>query len=357
LEPIKLIAIALALVPVFIWSYIFFDDARKQYKLLFAIVFLSGTLTVLPILGIQWAYFEVIFGKIGLIKSIPGADFVGALKSWAGPAAWVFIVYAFVATTEEIVKFYIVRISDNKHPELISNINQALKFGILSGLGFAFSENILYFIKAYTEQGQQGLLTTFIFRSTFTVCAHLCFTGIFSYYYGMSKFSQDFVDFKKWTGQKISVNEYQSTRNKYIFTGLSLSIILHAAFNITLELGANADPFIIAGRSVNLYLVSVILLVIGMFLFLQYLLSRKTGNLTFVLANKHRSTMAQKDKEVVLELIGMWYNEKKYTEVEGICDRLLKRDPDNNVVKLFKAKIQEKNVHPTENSNSSRLAN
>jgi hypothetical protein len=78
-----------------------------------------------------------------------------------------------------------------------------------------------------------------------------------------------------------------------------------------------------------------------MFMLLQYLLSRKTGSLTFVLADKHRSTMSVKDEEVVLELIGMWYNQGRYEEVNGICERLLKRDPDNNVVKLFKAKVQD----------------
>jgi O-antigen ligase/tetratricopeptide (TPR) repeat protein len=43
-------------------------------------------------------------------------------------------------------------------------------------------------------------------------------------------------------------------------------------------------------------------------------------------------------KNVVIELMGMWLNEGKYKEVIEICDRLAKRDPDNNVVKLFRAK-------------------
>jgi len=48
--------------------------------------------------------------------------------------------------------------------------------------------------------------------------------------------------------------------------------------------------------------------------------------------------MAPKDQDVVMELLGMWTNEGRYEEVIKICDRLLSRDPDNNVVKLFRAK-------------------
>lgn len=40
----------------------------------------------------------------------------------------------------------------------------------------------------------------------------------------------------------------------------------------------------------------------------------------------------------------MWYKEKKYQDVIEICDRLLQKDPSNNVVKLFKAHaLEQKN--------------
>lgn len=332
---ITLVSILLAALPAIIWSYIFFSDDRKQYRGLFFKVFLGGTLTVVPILGMQWAYFKII-GKF------PDADFVFTLKQMASSTQWIIILYSFVSITEEIVKFYIVRYSDKNHPELITNINQSLKFGILSGLGFAFSENILYFSSIWSNLGSSALVAPLLFRSTFTVCAHVCFTGIFSYYYGISKFSQDFVDLKKWLGKKIAINEYQKIRNYNIAVGLGLAFVLHAAFNSILELGSRNPAFQIGDKSINLYVIAVIILVMLMFLFLQYLLERKTGNLTFILADRHKSTMPVKDREVVLELMGMWFNQGRFQEVEEICERLLKRDPDNNVVKLFKATVQEK---------------
>ena len=51
--------------------------------------------------------------------------------------------------------------------------------------------------------------------------------------------------------------------------------------------------------------------------------------------------MAPKDQDVVLELLGMWLKEGRLGEVIAICDRLLARDPDNNVVKLFRAKASD----------------
>ncbi len=84
-----------------------------------------------------------------------------------------------------------------------------------------------------------------------------------------------------------------------------------------------------------------------MFLFLRHLLGQKTGNLTFILADKYKSTMESKDEDVVLELIGVWFKQKKYKQVYEICERLERRDPDNNVVKIFKSKafdaLQEEN--------------
>jgi RsiW-degrading membrane proteinase PrsW (M82 family) len=329
------VSIFLAALPALIWAFIFFSDKRDKFKGLYFKVFLGGTLTVLPIIGMQLGYMNII-GKY------PNLDFVFKIKDIIGPAWWIVILYSFVSITEEIVKFYIIRFSDKNHPELITNINQSLKFGILSALGFAFSENILYFSMIWKNFGSEALIAPLLFRSTFTVCAHLCFTGIFAYLYGMSKFSKDFVDFKKWQGEPVAINEYQRIRNKYVFTGLSLSVILHTLFNTTLELGERLGPLKIGNLDFNIFVVLVVLLVAGMFIYLQHLLSRKTGNLTFILADKHHSTMAQKDEEVVLELIGMWYKEGRYQEVEEICTRLLKRDPDNNVVKLFRAKTQEK---------------
>ncbi|MCC7197477.1 hypothetical protein IT413_04775 [Candidatus Peregrinibacteria bacterium] len=52
--------------------------------------------------------------------------------------------------------------------------------------------------------------------------------------------------------------------------------------------------------------------------------------------------MATKDEEVVIELLGLWFKEKKFVDVIHICQRLLERDPGNKVVMLFKAQAADK---------------
>jgi len=310
----------LAALPAFIWSAIFLKRRDKNFKTYFW-VFAGGTLTVLPILGYQYLY-------LYLVGDNPDYDFVKQLKTVVTGNWWIVTLYAFVGITEEIIKFYIVKILDQRNPEIIQTINDSLKMGILSALGFAFSENIIYFVRILDSFGTQGLIAPFIFRSIFTVCAHLIFSGIFAYYYGVSKFSKDFIDFKKWQGERVSILDYDIFRRKYVAIGLGLSMGLHAVFNTMLSISMP--------NNINILL--VIFQVIFMFLFLKSLLNSKTGNLTFILANKYKSSMKAEDEEVVLELVGMWFKQKKFQQVYEICQRLERRDPDNNVVKIFKSK-------------------
>jgi hypothetical protein len=115
-----------------------------------------------------------------------------------------------------------------------------------------------------------------------------------------------------------------------------IAICTHAFFNYLLEL--------------SIILPIIIFVLLG-YAYLQYLLSRKAGNLMLItdISTKHKSNLAKKDEDVVLELVGMWFKDKRYVDVIHICERLLERDPDNNVVKLFKAKaldaIDENNAY------------
>lgn len=317
-----LICILLAFLPAIIWSYVFLNRRDKNFKT-YLWIFLGGTLTVFPILGYQLLYSKTIGDS--------SYDIVGPIRNALSPNMWYVVLYSFVGITEEFIKFLIVRITDKRNPEIISTLSDALKLGILAALGFAFSENIIYFFRIWTKHGFDGLMGPFIFRSIFTVCAHLIFSGIFAYYYGISKFARDFIDFEKWKGEKVTIVDYYKFRRKYVYTGLFLSMILHAIFNTMLSIHLPN----------NINILFVILQVAAMFMFLQYLLNQKTGNLTFILGEKYHSTMQAENEEVVLELIGQWYNEGKYTEVVGVCERLLKRDPDNNVVKIFMNKSKD----------------
>jgi hypothetical protein len=102
---------------------------------------------------------------------------------------------------------------------------------------------------------------------------------------------------------------------------------------------------------IQILLPIVILANIAMFAFLQYLMNRKAGHLILLTdpSTKKISTMGKKDEDVVIELMNMWLKDQRYVDVIHICERLLERDPDNTVVKMFKAKamdeMDEKNIY------------
>lgn len=316
----------LALVPVFAWIFVWFKKDDEESKHVFLVFFL-GTLTVLPILLLQWLW-----------ALHPEFDFYAFVDNKVSdPLAWFVITYVFAAMLEEVVKGYMIYYVDFTTVE-IKTINNCIKYNLLVALGFAFSENLLYFYSGITNESFTGFSAMFVFRSMFTVCAHMIFSSITGYYYGLSKFSDPIVEQEKWLGvshkfvRKIAHFFNKDPRAVLpIFkwwTGIFLAMVLHGAYNLCLVW----DKVYIS-----------VLIVVGGFLFVRYLSKRQTGNLVLAITGKKRaSLMAPKDEDVVLELLGMWTNEGRYDEVEQICDRLLQKDPDNRVVKLFKAKALDK---------------
>lgn len=336
-----IIAALLPVIPTLIWASILVGRSKKHRSLLFT-VFLGGTFTVVPVLGVQAIYFK-------LIDLYPNLDFVASIKDTllatsdigsfsADFNLWIILLYVYVGLSEEIAKFLIVRYFDGTRPDLITTVNDSVYFAMLSGLGFAFAENIFYYYRLLGAGSDFAVLfSTFTFRSIVTMCAHALFSGIFGYFYGVSKFGKDFIKMKEWQGATVKYlsfwrkifRENLITTFKYVqlFWGLSLAMGLHAIFNLSLQVGRT---------------VQVLILVVLMFAFLTYLMKSRAGKLKFILADKHVSTMRPEDEAVVMELIGHWYREGRYQEVVDICKRLLRRAPDNDVAKLFLAQAIDK---------------
>ncbi|EKD63480.1 MAG: hypothetical protein ACD_51C00271G0004 [uncultured bacterium] len=309
-----LIASILAFIPVFIWVSIFVRRKQHSPKSLIK-VFLLGTLTVLPILWFQ---------------------------SWLNPYGWIehnitnvtiglLATFILVGVTEEIVKMGVVRIADTSKMK-IQTINDAVKFSILAALGFAFSENIVYFSQVMSSGNLGALFTTVIFRSAFTVCGHLIFSSIFGYFYGVGKFAQPIIEQQKWTGEKHTfatiinkitrIPKETVVRYESLLTGLGIAMGAHAAFNFALQMNRTIE--------------AIIIIIIG-YGYVHFLMNRKAGHLALA-GESGKSLMGKTDEDVVLELVGMWYQNGKYQDVIEICERLLMRDPTNKVVQLFKAK-------------------
>lgn len=316
-------SVFLALIPVFIWIDLIQKEGED--KSLYIKTFLAGTLAVVP-------PFLLIF----LFDAFPDLNIYSLIHRTIGAVALAaLLINIIVGIIEEIAKNMIVRVIDRKHPEYIQTIGSALKLSICAGLGFAFAENIFYFYNVWTNPafGAADLFATFVFRSMFTMLGHMVFSGVFGYYFGIGKFAADITEQSRWQGSEHRFARFIATKfGKMTFEvvrefknlqGLSLAIFMHMSFNLSLDLEHK--------------LPSILIVALGA-LYIVHLLQTKSGHLLFSVTKRRASSMAARDEDVVLELLGMWTKEGKYGEVIEICDRLLSRDPDNNVVKLFRAK-------------------
>lgn len=316
-------SVVLAFVPVLIWLE--FVRRKGEGKGLYIKIFLIGTFSVIP------PFLIVI-----LFKYFPAWDIYSRITNSIEEAALAaLLTNVIVGVVEEIAKNIIVRVIDKRHPEYIQTISSALRISICAGLGFSFAENIFYFYSIWMNPmyTYADLFSSFVFRSIFTMCLHMIASGIFGYYFGVGKFSADITEHARWEGRFLFIQRivakitgrmtFQVMRELQNFKGLIIAITIHAAFNALLDLEHKLPSILIAVFSA---------------VYIAYLLQTKSGHLLFSIGKRRTSTMAAKDEDVVLELLGMWTKEGKYDEVTKICDRLLERDPDNNVVKLFKAK-------------------
>jgi len=341
-DPLYLLYGGLALVPALIWLiFIFSKQGNKKIQI---IIFLLGSFAVVPIFLLQYAFIQ-----------FPQFDIVSfANQHITNPHLNFLILYAWVAITEEIIKQWMIRYLDSKFL-MVQTINDSIQFSLISALGFSFAENIFYFYQIGTNFGVGSLLVAFLFRSIFTTCGHLVFSGFFGYFYGIAKFSISIVEhsnlqgkklwFSRWLGERFNISRIQAYQETTILKGLFTAIMLHMIFNYSLEMNN------FTGNSLFIAFAAVFIIVC--YIVLRQILKHRAGNLILIDEPEERrtSTMAKTDEEVVIELLGMWFNKAKYVDVLHICERLLKRDPNNRIVQLFKAKALDKmdQSHPYKN--------
>lgn len=316
----------LAFIPALIWLTVIFKKTKR--KGIQTLIFLGSIFSVVPVFILHY-----------LLREYPQFDVLRLLSSNIRDATIISIfTYISVGIVEEIVKQLLIRGVDHKYL-LIQTINESLQFSLISALGFSFAENIFYIYSIYINYGIKQLFIAYLFRSIFTTCAHLVFSGFLGYYYGIAKFSLNIVEQNKWLGKKqrltnfisrvFGMSKTQSYKELTILKGLGIAIVLHATYDFLLEL--------------NQTLLVVIFIIISAAVLL-HLLKQRSGKLILItdIDTQKTSSMAQKDEQVVIELLGMWFQDKKYVDVIHICQRLLQRDPDNKVVQLFKAKAGDK---------------
>lgn len=335
------LAILLAAIPIAVWLYITLRKGQHNKKITLAI-FGLGCLTAPALLGLQ--IFWEKYPQFNLLAFIE--------KTFAAPMTVMILTLLLFASMEEIIKLFIVKKVDKK-TLTICKINDAIVYSIASALGFSFVENAYYLYSWWPNISTGELAGMYFFRSIFTTASHMVYSGVFGYFYGIGKFSMVINQQNLIKGTKDRMSEIiakifnlpqsEGFRQKAVLKGLFIAIGMHFTINYLLQMQQD--------KGIRIFMPIVLIANILMFLFLQYLLSRKAGHL--ILLNdpttNRSSTIGKKDKDVVVELLAMWSKDKRYVDVIHVCERLLERDPDNTVVKLFKAQamdaMDEKNIY------------
>lgn len=335
-------ATLLAAIPIVIWLYINIKHEKQNRKIMF-LVFGLGCLTAPALLGLQILWEK--YPEFNLEAFIS--------RTFSSPMTATIMILLLFASMEEIIKLYVMRGVDRK-TLCIARINDAMSYSIAAALGFSFVENVYYLYSWWPYIGTGELATMYFFRSIFTTASHMVYSGIFGYFYGIGKFSmiinqqKNIMENKRdklsgFIAKIFNLPPSEGFRQKAVLKGLFIAIGMHFTVNFLLDLQQQ--------KNIALLLPLVILVNVLMYLFLQYLLKRKTSHLILLTdpTTQRTSSMNKKDEDVVTELLGMWFKDKKYVDVLHVCERLLERDPDNTVVKLFKTKamdeMEDKNIY------------
>ena len=257
-----IISVILAFIPVVIW-FGFLFKGRKTSRVPHIVAFYLGCMTVIPILLLDnlWTVFPVLDVYKHIDLHITDVHFAA------------FAALVFVGISEEMAKSMVVRFIDFSKIK-IQTVNDSIRYAILAGLGFSFIENLFYFVIIWTGSGLADLIFPMIFRSMFTVTAHIVFSGIFGYYYGISKFAKPLIEAQQLSGESVQGMKFmKAVMGKYspagygqylLLKGMFIAMILHALFDFFLEF--------------ELFL-PVMIIVLGGFGYLIYLLSKKILNL------------------------------------------------------------------------------
>jgi len=272
------LALVLAIVPACVWGYIFYKKQSGQKSMTIK-TFIAGAVFVMPLLAYKslWQYFPWInaFQYTHQFKD----DFIG-FSTFGFIPIDVIVTFMIVGVIEEMTKLWAVKVTDRK---IICSIDDAIEMSITAALGFAFVENILYFYNIIASRGFDDILYPFVFRSLFSSFAHIMFSGILGYYYGVALFATDIVkeehENKKWHLGK-GIAQLMHWKKDVVFheekiaQGLFMAIILHAFFNILLEMN---------------WVFLLVPYLTGGFIYLSYLLEKKESHKAYCMVDNNRN--------------------------------------------------------------------
>ncbi len=264
----ELIAVGLAAlvacIPVFIWCK-FFLSYHKQRLSYVALAFLSGILSVVPILfydalarrSIEFDFFlfKIVPQHFGMsARTFVGGTF-GGISGVQSTILITLVTFLIVGIIEEVSKFWMLKHSSGNFFRSISDV---LQISIMIALGFAFAENLMnpnYFVGFVTDylirppSPQWGPFIGNVFgRSVLTNMVHIVSAAVLAYFFAIGFFAspllaEEYARGKRhpivgWFHSVLAIKPEKIFEREMILKGFAASVGLHAVFDFIVSLPA-----------------------------------------------------------------------------------------------------------------------
>lgn len=195
--------------------------------------------------------FKVYKRKLKLVLETPfffiSVGVMCGLVAFAGTLSlhekvWLFMI---VGMLEELTKHLVLRFSDE---EKIHSVGEAIQFSVVVALGFAFVENLQYFsnISQMSLFSWPQFMMLVALRSLVSVGAHVSFSAILGYYYGVAKFANTIYQQEVLENRHPLIEKFHQMihlkgevlfHEQKMMEGVLLAMVLHGVYNSLLEFG------------------------------------------------------------------------------------------------------------------------
>ncbi len=300
-----------AIIPAIIWLYLFFKKHTVN-KWLVLFTFIGGMIAAKIILIYQgyWdSTVNLIFFKVSLVDFRSNIEAIIANVTLA-----LFVSFLGIGVMEEFLKFWIMK---SINSNFFRSIDDVIELAIISALGFAFFENIIYFFNNWGNLSTMGFFTFALIRVTIVTMVHILSSGILGYYYGMAFFASPMLKIQKIKKKDHPIIRFISRifrfkkshiyHNEMFLIGLLLAMFVHAIYDFVLSINIK-----IAG--LPLFIPIILLYFFGGYTFLNSLLKKKQLNLKLGLVGTR--AMPERDFEELLAQMQNIKDEMRTSETD-----------------------------------------
>lgn len=296
-----IIIFLVAIIPALAWLYLFLRQHHEN-KWLVILTFIGGMVAAKLILVYSGYWDQTINLVFFKVDPVDFKENIGNLFS-ESPLMALFLSFVGVGVIEEFAKFRIMKFIDHN---FFKSIDDVIELAIISALGFAFLENIIYFTQNIENLSTGGFFVFAMMRVTVVTMVHVLCSGILGYYYGMAYFSSPVLKIQHMKRKQhpvlVFLKRVFHMKKSHIYhdemfaIGLVLSMVIHGIYDFVLTINVNI-------LGIPLFLPMIFIYFFGGFWFLNMLLKRKDLNLKLGLVGTN--VMPKEDFRKLLDEISV----------------------------------------------------